>query len=111
MDRMGFGTTDRRFFHPVHPGILSFLPSWLGHNALASAGSGPAPPTALRCLRSRPLLVDRTDLGQHESRGADKVAIYFSAGRQALPHFQQKTPPPAGHSFYETGKAKAKKKR
>lgn len=35
----------------------------------------------------------------------------YSAGPQALPHFQQKTPPPNGHSFYETGKAKARKQK
>ena len=33
-----------------------------------------------------------------------------SAGPHALPHFQQVTPPPAGHTFYETGKRRARKK-
>jgi hypothetical protein len=33
------------------------------------------------------------------------------AGPLALPHFQQVTPPPMGHTFYETDKKKAKKKR
>jgi hypothetical protein len=32
------------------------------------------------------------------------------AGPLALPHFQQVTPPPAGHTFYETENRKAKKK-
>jgi hypothetical protein len=32
------------------------------------------------------------------------------AGALALPHFQQVTPPPAGHTFYETENRKAKKK-
>lgn len=32
------------------------------------------------------------------------------AGPLALPHFQQVTPPPAGHTFYETEHRKAKKK-
>jgi hypothetical protein len=30
------------------------------------------------------------------------------AGDKALPHFQQMTPPPDGHSFYETPSRKAK---
>jgi hypothetical protein len=30
-----------------------------------------------------------------------------SAGRYALPHFQQTKPPPEGHSFYETDQRKA----
>lgn len=34
-----------------------------------------------------------------------------SAGPLALPHFQQVTPPPAGHSFYETDKRKARKRK
>ena len=29
------------------------------------------------------------------------------AGAQALPHFQQKNPPPGGHTFYETPLRKA----
>jgi hypothetical protein len=33
-----------------------------------------------------------------------------SAGPLALPHFQQATPPPDGHTFYETDKRKAKKR-
>lgn len=32
------------------------------------------------------------------------------AGPLALPHFQQITPPPTGHTFYETENRKAKKK-
>jgi hypothetical protein len=32
-----------------------------------------------------------------------------SAGPQALSHFQQKAPPPDGHTFYETTGAKARK--
>ncbi len=32
----------------------------------------------------------------------------ISAGPDALPHFQPKVRPPAGHSFFETGTAKAK---
>jgi len=32
------------------------------------------------------------------------------AGPLALPHFQQVTPPPEGHTFYETENRKAKKK-
>lgn len=32
------------------------------------------------------------------------------AGPLALPHFQQATPPPRGHTFYETEQRKAKKK-
>jgi hypothetical protein len=32
------------------------------------------------------------------------------AGPLALPHFQQVTPPPGGHTFYETEHRKAKKK-
>lgn len=32
------------------------------------------------------------------------------AGPLALPHFQQATPPPAGHTFYETEHRKARKK-
>ena len=32
-----------------------------------------------------------------------------SAGPLALPHFQQVTPPPDGHTFYETDKRKARK--
>jgi hypothetical protein len=32
------------------------------------------------------------------------------AGPLALPHFQQATPPPVGHTFYETENRKAKKK-
>lgn len=32
------------------------------------------------------------------------------AGPLALPHFQQMTPPPTGHTFYETEHRKAKKK-
>lgn len=32
-----------------------------------------------------------------------------SAGPQALPHFQQRNPPPDGHTFYETKGAKARK--
>jgi hypothetical protein len=34
-----------------------------------------------------------------------------SAGPLALPHFQQVTPPPMGHTFYETDKRKARKKK
>jgi hypothetical protein len=34
-----------------------------------------------------------------------------SAGPLALPHFQQVTPPPTGHRFYETDKGKARKRR
>jgi hypothetical protein len=34
-----------------------------------------------------------------------------SAGPLALPHFQQVTPPPIGHTFYETDKRKARKKK
>ena len=30
-----------------------------------------------------------------------------NAGPYALPHFQQETPPPEGHSFYETDNLKA----
>jgi hypothetical protein len=33
-----------------------------------------------------------------------------SAGPLALPHFQQVTPPPDGHTFYETDKRKARKR-
>jgi hypothetical protein len=33
------------------------------------------------------------------------------AGPNALPHFQQQTGFPGGHSFYETGKRKARKKK
>ena len=33
-----------------------------------------------------------------------------SAGPLALAHFQQVTPPPGGHTFYETDKRKARKK-
>lgn len=33
------------------------------------------------------------------------------AGRMALPHFQQELPPPRGHSFYETNKRTARRKR
>jgi len=33
-----------------------------------------------------------------------------SAGPLALPHFQQATPPPGGHTFYETDKRKARKR-
>jgi len=33
-----------------------------------------------------------------------------SAGPLALPHFQQFTPPPDGHTFYETDKRKARKR-
>jgi hypothetical protein len=33
-----------------------------------------------------------------------------SAGPLALPHFQQATPPPEGHTFYETNKRKARKR-
>lgn len=32
------------------------------------------------------------------------------AGPLALPHFQQETPPPEGHTFYETEKRKARRK-
>ncbi len=32
------------------------------------------------------------------------------AGPLALPHFQQQTPPPEGHTFYETDKRTARKK-
>jgi hypothetical protein len=32
------------------------------------------------------------------------------AGPLALPHFQQMTPPPGGHTFYETENRKARKK-
>jgi hypothetical protein len=31
-----------------------------------------------------------------------------TAGPLALPHFQQRTPPPEGHTFYETDKRKAR---
>jgi hypothetical protein len=31
-----------------------------------------------------------------------------TAGPLALPHFQQQTPPPEGHTFYETDKRKAR---
>jgi hypothetical protein len=34
-----------------------------------------------------------------------------SAGRLALPHFHQQSRSPIGHSFYETGQRKARKKR
>jgi hypothetical protein len=34
----------------------------------------------------------------------------LSAGPLALPHFQQVSPPPGGHTFYETDKRKARKK-
>lgn len=33
------------------------------------------------------------------------------AGPMALPHYQPRTRPPAGHTFYETAKRKAKRKR
>lgn len=33
----------------------------------------------------------------------------WSAGPMALPHFQQRIPPPHGHTFYETANAKARK--
>jgi len=32
-----------------------------------------------------------------------------TAGPLALPHFQQKAPPPRGHTFYEVGTRKARK--
>lgn len=32
------------------------------------------------------------------------------AGPLALPHFQQETPPPEGHAFYETANRKARKR-
>jgi hypothetical protein len=32
------------------------------------------------------------------------------AGPHALPHFQQGTPPPRGHTFYETEKRRARKR-
>jgi hypothetical protein len=32
------------------------------------------------------------------------------AGPLALPHVQQRTPPPAGHTFYETERRKARNK-
>jgi hypothetical protein len=35
-------------------------------------------------------------------------APHKTAGPFALPHFQQKTPPPDGHSFYETGNPQRK---
>jgi hypothetical protein len=34
-----------------------------------------------------------------------------SAGARALPHFQQQTAPPVGHTFYETSQAKARRQR
>ena len=33
---------------------------------------------------------------------------HVNAGPSALPHFQPKSRPPAGHTFYETDKRKAK---
>ncbi len=33
-----------------------------------------------------------------------------TAGPLALPHFQQATPPPEGHTFYETDRRKARKR-
>src|SRR5262249_37590281 len=35
---------------------------------------------------------------------------HLRARPQALPHFQQATPPPEGHTFYETPKRKGRKK-
>ncbi len=35
---------------------------------------------------------------------------HSNAGPSALPHFQQQSPPPSGHSFYETSNLKARKK-
>ena len=32
-----------------------------------------------------------------------------TAGPHALPHYQQDQPPPDGHTFYETGRRKARK--
>lgn len=32
-----------------------------------------------------------------------------SAGPRSLPHFQQRSPPPVGHCFYETANKKARK--
>lgn len=34
-----------------------------------------------------------------------------TAGPMALPHFQQRLPPPLGHTFYETANSKARRKR
>ena len=36
---------------------------------------------------------------------------FGTAGSLALPHFQQRTAPPAGHSFYETSARKARRVR
>jgi hypothetical protein len=33
----------------------------------------------------------------------------LAAGPLALPHYQQDTPPPDGHTFYETSRRKARK--
>jgi hypothetical protein len=35
--------------------------------------------------------------------------FHRKAGPLALPHFQQRQPPPQGHSFYESSKRKARK--
>src|SRR5260370_712101 len=39
----------------------------------------------------------------------DNHVPHRSSGPAALPHFQQRNPPPAGHTFYETPKRKARK--
>src|SRR5262249_32929926 len=36
---------------------------------------------------------------------------HTSAGPSSLPHYQQRTPPPIGHSFYETGNPQRKARR
>lgn len=36
--------------------------------------------------------------------------FHTNAGPQALPHFQQQRKPPDGHTFYETGARKARKR-
>lgn len=40
----------------------------------------------------------------------DNHVPHSSSGPAALPHFQQRNPPPAGHTFYETPKRKARRR-
>jgi hypothetical protein len=64
-------------------------------------------------VRGTDRAANRRLAGKIESTVGEAVPHFphHAAGRYALPHWQQKSGTPPGHSFYETDNLKARKKR
>lgn len=84
-------------------------------------GAGLTPDQAAeRRRRGEDIVVRGNDLAANREQAKAIEAVvgtpsrpqfpHHSAGRHALPHFHQHSRSPAGHSFYETARLKARKR-